>query len=90
MLTEDRAVAVMAFPGKTVGPAAEGVDFQSCISPCVVQGAQQGVLVLTANGSSIRDWMGVTHFSGLTGCYLCLCSKCLFKQSIFLSPTHVS
>lgn len=27
----------MALPGRTVGPAADDVDFQSCILLCVVQ-----------------------------------------------------
>lgn len=30
VLAEDWAVTIMAFPGKTVNPAAEDVDFLSC------------------------------------------------------------
>ena len=37
VLAEDWAVAVMAVPGKTVGPAAEDVDFQSCVFLRIVQ-----------------------------------------------------
>lgn len=37
ILAEDWAVTVMAFPAKTVGPAAEDADFQSCIFLCIVQ-----------------------------------------------------
>lgn len=90
-LAEDWTVDLMAVPGKTVGPAAEDGDCQSCVFLCVVQWVQQGsVLAFTANGLSISDWMYVIHFSILTGYYLYLFSKRLFKQSIFLSPTHVN
>lgn len=37
ILAEDWAVTVMAFPAKTVGPAAGDVDFQSCVFLCIVQ-----------------------------------------------------
>jgi len=37
VLAEDWAAAVMAFAGKTIGPAGADVDFQSCIFLCVLQ-----------------------------------------------------
>lgn len=63
VLAADCAVAVMAFPGKTVGPAAAHVDFQSCVFLWVVQWARQGVLAFMASALSISDWMDVICFS---------------------------
>lgn len=81
-------MVVETFPGK-IPAASAGVDFSvSHFPPCNEFGRICGV---HDSGLSVSDWMdGCLSFLYFNRILSLLFLKHLFKQSIFLLPTHVS